>query len=217
MKAANIILFIFMLCSIFACRDQASGKNEAQKGTIKIDTTKAVKIDGYWAVPKPSFDFNTLIKNTKDTLRLVSCSKYTYSPFGVLKNRSAVPKSLLSKFSIKDSVVKFENHALVYHFLKYKSSRLIMYFDNDGPTHSYIFKGVINNEEVDLENGIKIGMDKADFLNHFFESFPKEIITKYNFIKFDSCIQDIVHTYTFKQNKLVSVDFITDSYLDINF
>ncbi|RBQ05250.1 hypothetical protein [Pedobacter miscanthi] len=217
MKAVNTLLLIFMLCSILACRDQTSGKSETQKGAIKIDTTKAVKIDGYWAVPKPSFDFNTWIKNTKDTLRLVTCSKYVYSPFGELKSKNAITKSLLNKFLIKDSVIKYENYASAYHFLTHKTSKLILYFDKDGPTHSYIFKGLINNADVDLENGIKIGMDKADFLNHFFNSFPKEIMDKYNFIKFDSCIQDIIHSYTFKQGKLVSVDFITDSYLDINF
>jgi hypothetical protein len=217
MKAAPIIFYLFIICFILSCRDQTTSKSERQKNLVKIDTTKAVKIEGYWAVPKPSFDFNTLIENTKDTLRLVTCSKFVYSPFGALKSRNAIPKSSLSKFSIKDSIVKSESNGSEYHFLKYKTSKLIMYFDNDGPTHSYIFKGLINNEGVDFENGIKIGMDKVDFLNHFFESFPKEIISKYNFIKFESCIQDIVHTYAFKQNKLVSVVFITDSYLDINY
>jgi hypothetical protein len=217
MKIANIALYLFIVCSTLSCFDQTSIKNESQKSILKIDTTKALKIDGYWAVPKPSFDFNNLIKNTKDTLRLVTCSEFVYSPFGKLESRNAIQKSLLSRFSVKDSIVKSRYDASAYHFLKYKTSKLILYFDNDGPTHSYIFKGLINNDGVDFENGIKIGMDKEGFLNHFFDSFPEEIISKYDFIKLESCIQDITHTYTFKENKLVSVSFITDSYLNINY
>jgi len=75
---------------------------------------------------------------------------------------------------------------------------------------------LINNDGVDFDNGIKIGMDKEVFLSHFFDSFPKVVMSKYNFIKLESCIQDITHTYKFKENKLVSVSFITDSYLTIN-
>jgi len=118
MKIAAIISYLFITCSLLSCFN----KNESQTNTLRIDTTKAIRINGYWAIPKPSFDFKNSAENTKDTLRLVTCSKFVYSPLGKLESRNAIQKSPLSRFSIKDSIIKSKYDTSTYHFLNIKQA-----------------------------------------------------------------------------------------------
>jgi hypothetical protein len=184
-----------------------------------IDTTKAIKIENYWATPKQSFDFATMQDSRGDTLTFVTCAEYVYSPFGQVTNKSDIKTGLLKNFSVKERVDSMDVGSIELQILKHNSSRLIFFFDNDreASKHSFIFQGDINDNDVTLLDGIKIGMSKEKFVATFFDTFPDDLIAKYNIIAFESCTDDIRHIYTFKDDKLKSINFKTHRYWTVNY
>ena len=191
-----------------------------QPGSTKeIEITNAFKIGEYWVKPKPTFELNSLREKSGDTLLLVTCSDFVYFPFGEINTKSDLQSSKLKNFKILDKNETITNDVVEFQILTYNSSKLILFFadDTEASKHSYIFKGEISDENVRLNDGIMIGMTKEDFFSSFFHDFPKELINKYKFVVFESCVQDIKHTYTFNGDKLQSINFITDSNWNVNF
>lgn len=174
-----------------------------------IDTNKSFKIDNYWLTPDSAFDFNSLGDATGDTLDLVTCSDYVYSPFGEMTNKKQLKKSLLNNFDIKDRTDKLVNGVFEFQILKLNTSKLILFFDDDeeATRESYIYKGEIYDKEVKFLYNISIGMNKKDFILKFFETFPDELLGKFNVIRFQTCVYGTYHVYTFKENILNSVIF----------
>ncbi len=215
MKRTSFIITFSTFIFLFAC-DNLHRQTENGNVNQNIDTTNAIKIGNYWAIPKGSFKFNSLIEGTEDTLSFVTCADYVYSPFGAVDKKSEIERGLLKNFSVSNKV--FEG---IYEFqiLKLKSSRLILFIEQAGEAaeHSYIFKGEINDTDVNLIEGIKIGMPKVNFIKTFFENFPKELIARYNIIAFESCVTDLRHTYTFKDEKLYSINFKTHSHWTMDY
>ena len=212
------ILTLFFFILLAACNNsKPTPRNKVS--TIQIDTTNAVKICEFWAIPKPSFELNSLLDSYGDTLKLVTCNEFVYFPFGQLKSKRDLAASILKNFKILDKYEKMENGNFEFQFLTLNSNRLILFFDNDPDAinYSYIFKGEINDSEVNFTNGIKINMTKEDFINTFFDSFPNELLKKYKYIELISCLDNITHIYKFNDNKLQSIKFITDSYWTVNY
>ena len=185
----------------------------------EIETSDAIKIQNHCIVPKESFKYNSMGNYSNDTLILVTCANFVYFPFGKLKNKSDLKDSRLNNFKIIDRFDEMPNGKFEFQILTLNTSKLILFFSNatEGPISSYIFKGEINDSEVNFINGVKIGMSKEDFLNIFFDVFPNELMEKYKYIVFESCVQDIIHTYSFENNKLKSINFITDSYWNVDY
>ena len=136
-----------------------------------------------------------------------------------MKEKTDLLKSNLKNFKIKDRIEKQENGEFEFQELTLKSSRLILFFDNDpeASRHSYIFKGEIFDKDVKFNQDIKIGMNKDNFIMTFFDRFPTKISTKYQCIVLESCVQDIKHIYSFRNNELESIKFSTDSYWTVNY
>ncbi|EHQ30362.1 hypothetical protein [Mucilaginibacter paludis] len=200
---------------------QIAKKNNSIDTThsVKIDTAHSVKIDNYWVTPKKYLEFNSLGKENSDTLTLVICSDYVYSPFGSIKDSLGLKLSLLNNFSITDRLYSTDIEPQKLQILKFKNSRLMLFFDSDpeASTHSYILKGEIHDIEVRFTNNIKIGMSTGDFYKSFFDYFPEEIQQRYKYVQFESCVEDIKHIYTFNNNKLSSVKFISDTYWKLDY
>jgi hypothetical protein len=206
------------MCLLFsACNQPASRQNN--KKSIHIDTSKSFRIDTYWATPKKSFDFNSLEKSSDDTLALVTCAEYVYSPFGVINNKHALKNSLLKNLAIVSRTDTMDVGPEEFQILKLKSSKLIFFFDNDteASKHSSISKGEINDSEVKFDKGIRVGMKIGKFYETFFDYFPEELKTKYQVIVLISCVDDIKHIYTFKNGILNSVIFQNDTYWKVNY
>ncbi len=205
----NLKKNIFTLISttiLFSCN------NVSEKMRIDepiIDTTKSFKIEDNWVTPKQNFDFISVQKLSSDTLDLVSCGEYVYSPFGLLKNKYDLKNSLLKNFNISESVDSTDAGITEFQNLKIKSSSLTLFFDNDseGVKRSYVFLGEIKDSEVNFFENVKIGMSIYDFHKTFFNDFPKELKNKFKVIIFHSCVLDIDHIYSFQDNKLSSVKF----------
>lgn len=212
------ILTLIIFALLTAC-DNSKRPTKLENSPQQIDTTKAIKIDNYWVTPKPSFEFNSLQNSSGDTLSIVTCSEYVYSPFGIIKDKSEFKSSLLKNFSVTNRTDSMDAGKYEFNILKLNRNKLIFFFDNDpeASKHSDLFKGEIYDSEVQLINGVKIGMSKEEFYNVFFDNFSNDLMKKYKCFVLESCVQDIKHKYSFKDNKLQSINFITDSYWTVNY
>lgn len=213
-----VILTLVIFASLTSC-DNSKHRAKSENSALQIDTTKAIKIANFWVIPKSSFEINSLNNSSGDTLSIITCSEYVYSPFGSIKNKSEFKSSLLKNFSVRNRIDSMDVGKFEFNILKIKTSKLIFFFDNDpeASKHSDIFKGEIYDSEVQFENGVKIGMSKEEFYKVFFDSFSNDFLEKYKYFVLESCVQDIKHTYSVKNNKLQSINFITDSYWIVNY
>ena len=86
------------------------------------------EIENYVVICKPDLEFNSIRSIHKDTLNLVVCSKFVYFPFGRIETKSELENSLLNQFMVEDIRDK---EGSICQILKFKSSRLIVFFDNN--------------------------------------------------------------------------------------
>lgn len=181
------------------------------------DKAEPFKIGNYRVTPKPTFDFHSMGKSSRDTLNLVSCSNYVLFPFGVIKDKSDLKISVLKKFTIANSKRNaFVNYdisqdTLWYESLELKSgiNELTLFLDNDpeASIHSNISHGKIYNSNVDFINNIRIGISINEFYKTFFDVFPSELEKEFKVIEVESCVNSIKHIYSFENGKLSSVKF----------
>ena len=170
--------------------------------------------DSLYAVPKTTFNFMSIKEKSEDTLVILTCNKYVYSPFGKIGKKSDLRSSLLKTFKVASHHDKMENGVFEFHSLQMDSSRLILFFNEDksGEGGSYIIKGQIKSSKVHFINNVRIGMDIFSFVNIFFVSYSNRIVHQYNTIIFESCLTgSIRHIYNFHNGLLKSVNFDSPS------
>jgi hypothetical protein len=202
----RFLLIILLLILFIEC------KNSTKQVTINepaIDTTRSFKINSIWVTPKHTLEFNALIKAAKDTLELSICSEFVYSPFGIIKNKNELKNSNLKNFEIKDRIDTLVDGISEIQILNLKSSKIILFFDDDPEAvkSSYIVKGEIFDKDVTINDSISIGMAKKNFINTFFDSFPNQLLDKFNVIVLETCVTGTNHVYDFKNDILTSVRF----------
>lgn len=204
-------MILILSCSNF--------RNQKAENLVQTDTTKSFKIDKYWITPKDTLEFNSLGNINGDTLHLVVCAEYVYSPFGHLEDRTDLKASLLKNFIIKVSkldtftnyMVSSSGYKQKYETLEMESghNKLNLAFDNDteASKHSYILSGEINDNQVSLLDNIRIGLSIGEFYKAFFTYFPDQLVKRYKVIVFESCVQSITHVYTFENERLKKIIF----------
>jgi len=176
---------------------------------LPADTTKSFKIDKYWITPKPTFEFSAILKISHDTLALVTCAEYAYSPFGILKEKEELKTSSLKNFSVKDTSVELPGSRQMCQILNWHSNKLLLFFDHDpeASKDSYVISGEINDSSVLFSNKLKIGAESKLFYELFFDDFPKELQNRYHVIVLEACVSSVKHIYNFRNEKLASVKF----------
>lgn len=215
MKPYQITLLLLLILQtglFFGCSSLKNKTEHSTKRTVAIkpvDTVNSFSLHGTLVMLRPKLEFNSLDHFSHDTLSVVICGDYVYSPFGIIADSLKIQKSLLKNFEKSDRIDTSGGERFFVQSLKLKSSKLLLFFDNDpeASTHSYIIKGEIYDPEVQFSNGVKIGMSKADFFKTFFSIFPESINNQINVFCLESCIEGIRHIYVFNDNKLISVKF----------
>jgi hypothetical protein len=215
----HLIIGIFGFTVLLTSCKNTNQLNNSQTVDSSIDTLISVKLQNNWITPKTSFDFNSFIDFKGDTLGIATCAEYVYSPFGLINNKTELKSSKLSGFACIDKVEKMENGEFEFQKLSLGSNRIILFFDNDteASKSSYIFKGEVFDNNVVLDNDVKIGMSKKEFIDKFFDYFPEKLTNRYQIIVFESCVQDIRHTYKFSNDRLESIKFDSDTYWTVDY
>lgn len=200
-------VFVFFIIAIVSC-NRFNTKSPI-KNTV-IDTLKSFKVGSSWITPKKFFDYNTVVKLTGDTLDIVGCGEYIYSPFGAINKKSDLERSILKKFVIGTRIDTSNQH-YVYQVITHKSSKLKFFFYDEKETSkaSFITEGEILDADVPFALDIAVEMKQKDFVHVFFDHFPEELVMKFKVIVFESCVESIKHIYTFENGELKSVRFVS--------
>jgi hypothetical protein len=158
---------------------------------------------------KPFFKDTCFTKFADDTLLIVSSSDFAYYPFGRIKDSAALLHSVLKDF--KATEITHDTLSFGTFDLTLNTNKIRLLFNNDPGTSPqvdyFIMKGEINDKSATLANGIKVGMDKKDFFNTFFDSFPEKVFTGCNIVVIQCCVDDVDQYYTFKNDILQSIKF----------
>lgn len=218
-KEKQIRVLTIIIAIVFTSCKNDTSLNKSEEVDFGVDTLNAVKIGTNWVIPKETLDFNSLIDFQADTLGIVTCSEYVYSPFGQIANKTELESSKLNNFVIRNILEEIDNEIVEIQKLSLGSNRLVLFFANnlEGPKTSYIFKGEVFDSKVVFDKNIKIGMSIKAFFDEFFDAFPEELHALYQTVIFESCVNDINHTYSFKNGILKSVKFESDSHWEINY
>jgi hypothetical protein len=203
----RLLLFLITISILSFTFCKVSNGGVEQKSSL--DSTKLFKIDTFEIVPKTTFDLTSIIKVSDDTLDIVTCSEYIYSPFGVIKNKSELKSSLLKHFSIETKTERTESGTYEFQLLKLNTNKLILFLtkDPESAKASYIFKGEIYDDNINFINGVRVGISSDSFYEIFFVSFPQKLKDQYNVVIMESCVTGIKHVYNFKNKKLNSIKF----------
>ena len=213
-KVVSVLLLIMVLTS---CNTPTNSKDAPFD---LADTARSLRIDDYLVIPKESFEFNSLVESPDDTLYLVTCCQYVYFPFGELKDKSSLKTSILKNFEIINAKRDTFTNPDISPELQWReeiqlqsgNNKLNIYLDNDPEStmHSYILSGEIVDSNVTFSQNIKSGMGMEEFCKIFFDYFPEELAERYKVIEFESCVTSIKHIYSFNDQKLIDVKFISD-------
>ena len=163
--------------------------------------------DSLHVVANGGFEIESVDERSPDTLVVVTCSDYVYSPFGKLKSPSDLKTSVLKGFRVRKFRKNQGNGTFQYYDLTFRSSHLILFFDDDpeAGAESYVMKGEITDRGVRFATEVTIGMTREEFAEIFFASFPKDRLGLYKAIVFESCVTGTRHIYVFNHNTLQRV------------
>ena len=219
----KLLYLTILFWAYFLVRCDSTTNSSNKKNIQNIDTTKSFKIDNIWVTPNSSYDVNSLLHHSADTLEIVTCSEFVYSPFGIIKNAD-LKSGLLSKFDVIDTSFGMDGDEwfLVCELLKLNSNRILFYFHDTSLAikHSPIIEGEVNDSSVSFSNNIKVGISLEYFYKIFFDNFPLELQNKYSVIVLESCVKGvrgIRHIYTFKDNKLYSIKFFQSGHASYDY
>lgn len=195
-----LAIILLLVVTLSSCNNQSTDKS-------KFKDRSETGIAEFKIIPKDSFEYNTLVKARNDTLEIVTCAEYVIRPFGKINDEIELRNSLLSKFNITSKIA--EDSLYHYYTIELNANKLRLFFDynNEGPDHSYIRSGVINDSSITTINSICIGMNLNSFLDLFFKSYPKKFEDNYKTIILDYCVDDIIHTYSFSNKKLERIEY----------
>ena len=214
MKICGVFILLGLALFIAGCSGnsmQSKLKAETDSTVVYLDTANnTLEIDtanepgGFLPLAD---GFAREFSINKDTLSVVTGSPYLYYPFG--KHNSINDfKNAYDYFALSPEKSAADTSAII-HVLVYRNSSLKLFFDDERETLE-IVSGEISDPQIILINGIATGMDKAAFMQHFFKRYPAKTLQKINTVKLISALDGIIHYCYFENNKLTSIEFISD-------
>ncbi len=206
------IIFISTALLIVSCKsgvkkNSSKRENYLDKKTIDSNISSVQNLsETLKKAAKSNFELNVLfIKN--DTLELVSDSQFLYFPFGVFKNIQSLKHSL-NQF--RDSIQKDSSSNEELERMIFNKSFVKFYYDKDQGKFQ-IVSGQIIDENIVMINGIKLGMEKHEFLEEFFNFYKPIKVDNIKVIQLVSGLQGMTHYYYFNNDsKLVSIKLMSD-------
>ena len=202
-KGLNILVISLLLGMLSSCNFAQNKKGEKELLTV----------DSLMNIVQEDFDVHS-IELLQDTILIFSTNEILFYPFGEFTNFKKFQKQYLEKY-LKDlntdctksksgsNVVNIQNKNT---FLKLIEATI---FRKEGQRLE-IVSANINDADFAFVNGIKVGMNKKDFLLKIFSIVPEEL-EKISVIKIASAVDFIEYYYTFSEvNTIKNITIITD-------
>jgi hypothetical protein len=159
--------------------------------------------------PISGFEFDAAETRSPDTVHVVSCDDFLFSPFGHMKSARDLRRGILRNLKFHSTRKRQPNGIFEYQYLQSATSRLILYFNTDieAQRSSYVMRGQIRDSTIQLAKHIRLGMTKQEFVNTFFLRFPLDQLDRARVFVFETCLDDVRHFYFFDHNRLNKILF----------
>ena len=212
-------LFILLLFSCSSKNKQATiNENKKFKEPIEIESKNNIRENNDQAISVLSDSKDVEIKPLggilektvkDDTLTIVSTDDLLFYPFGLHYTTEDFIGS--NKAFTQKQVLKTNNSETLQKLIHEASYLLLIPDKRVGGQKDImeIVSGRIADSKVELLNGIKIGCSKNKFENILFDN-KEEDYSSVNVFKLQSGLDGIHHLYRFNDNKLVSIEFVSN-------
>ncbi|WP_316788845.1 hypothetical protein [Pedobacter frigoris] len=210
MKNVSLKVSAFALL-MFGCIAEVEKKDKSNLKSLVTDEILAenrkLLVDSLpgWGNKNLNMDIQQ-VEFHRDTLSFVTTGWFFYYPYGkhatIASFRKAYPQ-----FTVIEEKASLNNDAMLLYRVKQKNSFVKLIYQPD-TERMEIVSAKINDTEFTFKNGVKIGMQKEDFIKEFF-SHPFSL-KGYNHIKIISALDGINHNYHFEDNTLRSIELKTD-------
>lgn len=141
-----------------------------------------------------------------DTLKFMSAGWFFYYPFGKYDAMDPIrSKYPFFKFKIEADTAKYD--PVKFYRMSFKDS-FVKFLKNDDTGKMEIVYGKIINDEIVLDNGFKIGLNKDLFFKYFFKN-PAHL-ENIKYVKIDSILEGMFYTFYFENDTISSITIDTD-------
>jgi hypothetical protein len=179
------------------------------------DDKEPLTVDSLMNIVNENFKVHS-IELLKDTIVILSTNEILFYPFGEYKNFKRFQEQYLEKHvkNVKIDYMKSKSSSNVIS-LQSKNSFLKLIeaeiFRKEGQRLE-IVSANIHDADFTFVNGIKVGMNKKDFLLKIFSILPEEL-EKTPIIKIGSAADYIWYYYTFSEDNTIKNIIIETDYI----
>jgi hypothetical protein len=149
------------------------------------------------------------IKN--DTLWVLSGDIFLYYPFGIYQS--------IDEFAVAYPFMHRKTLFVKNKFLDnlyYNQNSIVTVFDPTQLGNMEIVYAEISDSSVVLSNGLKVGMDKSQFMRYLPVTLQKRELNKINVVILESALLGIWNYFYFDDNQIESILIISDYQFDLS-
>lgn len=190
------LVLILVLVATVACV-------EAQQVSSKA---KAVRMLAY---ARPEYQVKD-VKIYADTLTVYSLADYPIYPFGKWNNiEQFITDNQLHWYRESGYKSFYDTMTVAVNTLKRLDGSNINFYRSIWTDKLEMVYAKITDSAIVLDNGIRVGMSKADVFRTIFKSFPKSYTADVNVLKVIAGAAEVGEIYTFKGNKLRRIQVVS--------
>jgi len=190
------LVLILVLVATVACV-------EAQQVSSKA---KAVRMLAY---ARPEYQVKD-VKIYADTLTVYSLADYPIYPFGKWNNiEQFITDNQLHWYRESGYKSFYDTMTVAVNTLKRLDGSNINFYRSIWTDKLEMVYAKITDSAIVLDNGIRVGMSKADVFRTIFKSFPKSYTADVNVLKVIAGAAEVGEIYTFKGNKLRHIQVVS--------
>lgn len=190
------LVLILVLVATVACV-------EAQQVSSKA---KAVRMLAY---ARPEYQVKD-VKIYADTLTVYSLADYPIYPFGKWNNiEQFITDNQLHWYRESGYKSFYDTMMVAVNTLKRLDGSNINFYRSIWTDKLEMVYAKITDSAIVLDNGIRVGMSKADVFRTIFKSFPKSYTADVNVLKVIAGAAEVGEIYTFKGNKLRRIQVVS--------
>lgn len=143
------------------------------------------------------------IKVYTDTMTVYSLSNYVIYPFGEWTSMEQyITNNKLHWYRESGYRAFFDSMEVSVNRIRRLDDTYIDMFYSIWTKKIELLAGRINDSEVELDNGLHVGMSKDDVFKVFFKKYPKSYTADVAVLKVVSGAGEVAEIYTFKGTKL---------------
>lgn len=152
------------------------------------------------------------IKILGDTMIVFSLADYVIYPIGKWENvEQYITSTQLHWYRESGYKHFFDTMAVSVNTLRRLDDSYLDMYRSITTGRVEMIAGKITDPEVELENGVHVGMSKEQVFNVVFKCFPKSYISEISVLKVISGADEVAEIYTFRGQKLRHIG-ITSKY-----